>query len=271
MGRALAYGKVLAAAGLWSTIGVVSVYGGDPLLQALFRSLFAAACGLALYRPRSTAALWSGLLLGGLFTVYPLAAVFAGVGTAAYLLYTAPLWTAAASAALGERPSRVELAAVGMVVAAVLLMASASAAGELNAVGLAAGLTSSLLYGLYMVVARHYSRRGLDAEVSLGAMPYTLAITGPAAAIRAAVFGTAPDQAPVAAGLYLALFATLLPYRLFSSAVKAIEATRASVVATLEPVLAALWGLLLGQTPTALMTSAYILITAAALTAARTR
>jgi drug/metabolite transporter (DMT)-like permease len=72
----------------------------------------------------------------------------------------------------------------------------------------------------------------------------------------------------VVAGVYLGIFGTLLPYKLFVSAVKTVRGSRASVIATLEPVLAAVWGLLLfGQAPDSTALSAYVLITAAALLA----
>jgi DME family drug/metabolite transporter len=254
--------KILAAATLWSTIGVAATYGRDVLWMAFVRSLVAAAFSLAA-RP-SKRGLLPGLLLGGLFSAYPLAALYAGVGTAAYLLYTAPLWTATALALTGEKPTRRDVAAVVLVLAAVFLMVSASLSGALSPVGLAAGLASGAFYGLYIAVARRLSAAGEEKAASLGAMAYTPLVTAPLLLLR-------PDPPPpeaVAAGLYLGVFGTVVPYRLFASAVKTVGGTKASVVATVEPVLAAVWGyLLFSQAPDAATLAAYALITAAAVIA----
>jgi DME family drug/metabolite transporter len=254
--------RIFTAAFLWSTIGVAATYGRDVIWLAFFRSFTASLISLTA-RP-SRRGLVPGLLLGGLFSAYPLAAVSAGVGTAAYLLYTAPLWTTAALALTGERPTRLELAAVALVLAAVGLMAYQSLSGALSPVGLLAGLASGALYGLYIAAARRLSKSGDEKAASLGAMPYTLVITAPLLLLRR----EPPGLEAVIAGVYLGIFGTLLPYKLFASAVKTVRGSRASVIATLEPVLAAVWGLLLfGQAPNSTALSAYVLITAAALLA----
>jgi DME family drug/metabolite transporter len=248
--------KILAAAALWSTIGVAATYGRDVLWMAFVRSLVAAAFSLT--ARLSKRGLLPGLLLGGLFSAYPLAALYAGVGTAAYLLYTAPLWTATALALTGEKPTRRDVAAVVLVLAAVFLMASLS--GALSPVGLAAGA----FYGLYIAAARRLSAAGEEKAASLGAMAYTPLVTAPLLLLRP---GPPPPEA-VAAGVYLGVFGTVVPYRLFASAVKAVGGTKASVVATVEPVLAAVWGyLLFRQAPDAATLAAYALITAAAVIA----
>lgn len=231
---------------------------------AFIRSVVAAAASLLLGAPLSRRALLPGLLLGGLFSAYPLAALYAGVGPAAYLLYTAPLWTAAALFLKGERPGRRESVGVALVMAAVALFLSASAAGEISPVGAAAGLASGVFYGLYIAAARVLASEGRQREASLGAVAYTPLITGPLAAAYLAWFGRPPTLEAAAAGAYLGVFATLVPYVLFASAVREVGGTRASVLATVEPVLAALWGyLFFGQVPGAATLLAYVLITAA--------
>lgn len=254
--------KIFAAAFLWSTIGIAATYGGDFIWLAFIRSLTATLLSLKT-RP-TLKGLVPGLLLGGLFSVYPLAAVYAGVGTAAYLLYTAPLWTTTALALTGERPTKRELAAVALVLAAVGVMACWSLSGALSPVGLLAGLASGAFYGFYIAVARRLSVSGDEKAASLGAMPYTLIVTTPLLLLKP----EPPALETVAAGAYLGIFGTVLPYMLFASAVKTVRGSRASVIATLEPVLAAVWGLLFfGQAPDSPALSAYVLITAAALLA----
>lgn len=263
-----AIGKILTAAALWSTIGLASVYSGNYVVLAFFRSLVASTIALFFVKSREKSAIVSGVLLGVLFSVYPLAAALVGLGPAAYLLYTAPLWTTLVSSLLGERARRRDLVAVSLILIAVALMVLGASLGALNPFGFAAGLASGISYGSYIAVARFYSKENRDVEVSLGAMPYTLAVTAPAVAIYIAIYGPGDLAKTAAFGAYLGLFCTLIPYRLFSSGVKAIGAARASVLATLEPVLATIWGyLFLGQTPSLIIALSYVLITAAAVIA----
>lgn len=259
------YYKILTAAALWSTIGVAASYGKDPLWIAFTRSLTASATALLIARRIHRAGLAPGLLLGGLFAVYPVAAITAGVGPAAYLLYTAPLWTTTYLSLKGERPTRGEVAGVALVLIAVLLLTAATASRELSPAGLAAGLASSVFYGLYIAVARKLSSAGQTEAASLGAMPYTLIVTTPLL-----LLSKKPPVEALAAGLYLGIFGTIMPYMLFASAVSVVRGAKASVLASLEPVLAAIWGaLLFGQIPGPLTLASYALITAAALISTR--
>lgn len=253
---------IFAAAFLWSTIGLAAHFGGAYVWMALFRMSIAAVFALAVGVRLSRWGVLPGLLLGGLCTAYLAAAIYAGVGPAAYLLYTAPLWATLVLFALGERPTWLEVVSVGLILAAVVVMYVASATGEISLVGFAAGLAAGLFYGGYIAVARQYGKRGRDAEASLGAMPYAPIATLP---LLAAV-DSAPTVEAVLAGVYLAIFATVIPYWLFASAVSKVSGARASVVASMEAVLAAVWGVVvLGQIPGVYTVVAYLLITAAIL------
>ncbi len=256
---------ILVAATLWSSIGVVSVLGGDIVVLAFTRSLIAGILGFLTARSFKLSSFIAGVLLGVLFSSYPLAAVIAGIGVAAYLLYTAPLWATLASLAYGEKPGIAGVASIVLILAAVTLMGLEAGRGALNPWGLASGLAAGISYGLYIAVARFYSRKGESKEVSLGAMPYTLTITLPMMIAYVIVNENLEIQLnPIVAGAYLAIFATLIPYKLFTRGVEKIGASRASVIASIEPVLAAIWGLtLFHQTPTTTLLVAYTLITTA--------
>ncbi len=262
---------ILTAATLWSTIGVASVLGGDVVLLAFIRSLVAGIVGFTTTRSFKPSSIIAGFLLGILFSSYPLAAVIAGVGVAAYLLYTAPLWTTITSITYGEKPGATGILSVTLILVAVTLMALEAERGVLSIAGLIAGLTAGISYGLYISTARFYSRKGESREVSLGAMPYTLIVTLPmmiAYMIRDQ--GIELQVNPVIAGVYLAVFTTLIPYKLFTKGVEKIGASRASVIASIEPVLAAIWGLILfNQIPTTTLVIAYTLITVAVIISAK--
>ncbi|MGC9147767.1 MAG: EamA family transporter [Infirmifilum sp.] len=71
---------------------------------------------------------------------------------------------------------------------------------------------------------------------------------------------------PALWGIYLGIATTVIPYRLFTMGVSRVKASTASVIATVEPVLAALWGyLLFRQVPTIPTLIAYALIMVASI------
>lgn len=71
-----------------------------------------------------------------------------------------------------------------------------------------------------------------------------------------------PIIRPALWGVYLGIVTTVIPYRLFAMGVSRVRASTASVIATLEPVLAAIWGgfQFFRQIPTAMTLVAYALI-----------
>ncbi|MEN3000021.1 MAG: DMT family transporter [Acidilobaceae archaeon] len=92
-------------------------------------------------------------------------------------------------------------------------------------------------------------------------MPFSLVVTLPVGLYHL-LFGLPGDLVRASvAGAYLAVFCTLLPYWLFSIGVRRIKASTASVLASLEPVLAAAWGLLFfSEEITPLLAASYGLI-----------
>lgn len=256
---------ILLAAVLWSTIGIASTIGGDVVMMTFARSVIAGSIALTIHRRISRASVLAGISAGVLLASYPAAAVLAGIGVAAYLLYTAPLWATLTSVLYGEKPRGEDILAVVLILVAVALMGVETGRGAVNLTGFAAGIASGASYGLYIAIARYYSRIGNSLDVSIGAMPYTVLVTAPLLIAYVVTSNTTPDPLrPTLAGLYLAVFCTLVPYRLFSKGVEAVGASKASVIASIEPVLAAVWGaIFFGQVPTALTLLAYALITLA--------
>ncbi len=253
---------IMGAAALWSTIGVAGVYSANPIMLALFRSVFATIAALPVGRSLSKSSIIAGIALGGLFAAYPIAAVLAGVGLAAFLLYTAPLWTTLIALALGERPSLRGVLGVSLVILAIVLIGAQTVRGFVNPLGVALGIISGISYGSYIAVARYYAKGGSEVEVSWGAIPYTLIVTAPTAIAYSVITNSwRPIIRPALWGIYLGIATTVIPYRLFAMGVSRVRASTASVIATVEPVLAALWGyLLFRQVPTVLTLIAYALI-----------
>ncbi|MEE8386584.1 MAG: EamA family transporter [Dehalococcoidia bacterium] len=258
--RLRGYGLVLVAAGLWATLGLIyhqlEIYGLSPLTIAFFRAAVSALILFPILMWRRPGWLklerrdWLLFIILGLFgvaaffVVYIYAIDLTGMGVAAVLMYTAPAWVALISAIFfGER--------LGALKIAVLLLACAGCglvgrvydvdSVRLNALGILAGLGAGLTYGLYTIFSKVAQRRytawgTLAYAMGLGAL-FMLPLQSPGDVVQAL---TSP--AAIFWLLTLALIPTLVGGAAFNAALRRVPASEASVVATLEPVIAALLG-----------------------------
>ncbi len=259
---------VIIASMLWSTIGVATLLSGDVVLMLITRSLIIAAVSLAVFRSLSRASIYAGLVLGLLFVSYVISVTLTGVGPAAYLLYTAPLWSSLIAFKYGERVSKVAFLGMVLVLTSVFLMGVESLVSRtLNFYGFLLGLLTGFIYGSYISLVRYFSSRGLDKEVSWGAMPYVLLVVAPLAIYNCLTgFDFRNLSSSIIAGSYLAVFCTLIPYRLFAKGARSLKASTTSVVASIEPVFASIWDYaIFGRVPTELLLAAYVLMTIALL------
>jgi len=248
---------VLGAAALWGTIGLLSrlLYqqGLTPIQVVAGRIgltwiVFTLAAALGDRR-----SLRIGLRDAGFFAVYGLVSValFYGcwfyavsrlpVAVAVILLYTAPAYVTLLSAPLfGERLTLPKLAALALTLAGAALVAGRPAGGTIPMDGLLAGLGSGLTYGLYSLfgkaAAPRYSRSAT--------LFYTFSFGLLGVALVGWAQGDWSGPPPAWAGspmawLLLALLAlgpTVTAYYLYAGGLERIDASVASMLATLEPV-----------------------------------
>jgi DME family drug/metabolite transporter len=267
-GQASGYLLVLLAASLWATLGVIynylaGVYGLPPLAVAGLRAglggLLLLAGLLALRRSwlRLNRQALRVVLVYGVFGIalfyaaYINAILSVGVAVAAVLLYTAPAWVAViAWRFLGERLTRAHLAALLLTLAGSALVAQVYQPGllRLNALGIVWGLLSGLTYGLWSV----FNKVGVRHT-----NPWTLQCYG--MLVGSAVLLLFQPLAPLAGALQspatifwlllLALGPTVGASVAYAAGVRTVPVSVASLIATLEPVLAALLAyLVLGET-----------------------
>lgn len=256
------YLQVAAAAVLWGTLGLAArglfAAGLSPLQAAAWRA--AGACAvLVLYgavadrralrvalRDLPLLALYGAVSVAGFMTIYFAAIRLTTLAAAAVLLYTAPAWVVLLARALfGEPITPTKAGAVGLAFAGCVLVGGGVGPGavRLSAAGLAAGLGAGLTYALYSV----FGKAALRRLPPLTTVVYTL---GAGATILLAVLLTAGvPPLPVPRGalaplLYVIVFPTALAYLLYLGGLRRVEAGRASIVATLEPVVAAVAGAL---------------------------
>lgn len=190
-------------------------------------------------RPRDVPAL-AGFALVGVTLFYAslnLAIDAGGVSLAFVLLYTAPAFVALLAAALlGERLTRAKGALVALSVVGVALVSLAGGEGvRPTGAAVAWGLTSGLAYSSYYLFGKWVLRRYPPVTVFAYVMPVGALGLLPLVRFEALSAGAG-------AWLDLALMAVLstyLAYFVYYTGLRGVEASRAVLVATLEPVLAA--------------------------------
>lgn len=245
----MGYVYIVLAAACWALIGPVSrlafAEGVEPLEVAFWRALLgsgffgvhvAVSRAARVARADLPAMVAFGLLGVSLFYGgYQLAVERGGAALAAVLLYTAPAWVALMSTFwLGERLTPRTGAAVALTLGGV---AGIALGGEgplrLSAGALGWGLVAGWCYALYYPFGKRYFARYAPAAVYAYALPI--------GALGLVPFvGFAPKSA-VAWGaiLWLSVVSTYLAYLFYGLGLQRLTATRASIVATLEPVIAA--------------------------------
>jgi drug/metabolite transporter, DME family len=274
------YLLVFAAAVLWGILGLFARGALDAGLSALeiafWRALLAGAAfgahaalaGRLRVRRGADALALGGFALIGVTLFYgslTLAIEAGGISLAFILLYTAPAFVAVlAWPLLGERLTAVKGLLVALAIAGVALVASTGAGASgvrVTPTSLAWGLTAGLSYASYYLFGKWVLRR--YAPVTIYAVILPIGALGLVPFVRFAP----KDAATWLLLVGLALVSTYLAYLLYYTGLRSVEASRAVLVATVEPVVAAalaaaVYGERLG--PLGLVGAGLILLAAAA-------
>jgi len=168
------------------------------------------------------------------------------LAVAAILLYLAPSMVVLMGAALWRSPiTRRKVAALALALLGCALV-SGAVGGELTGTprGLLFGVASAFCYATYTVFA-HY---GLARYGAYTMIYWTFVFAG----LGSLLFLDAPALVPVLAtpagvggAVGLVLVATVLPYLFYTKGLEGVESGRASIIANVEPVVAALNGVVL--------------------------
>jgi DME family drug/metabolite transporter len=265
--RLSGYFLVAAAAALWGTLGIVGRFlyenGLTPSVVVTLRATGAAMVlllGMSIMRPA-----WLRIRLVDLpyFAAYGIVSVAAfnllyfvavqhiPVAAASVLLYTAPAFVMGVAYVLfGEPITRSKVAALALTLVGCALVARAyePAVLKIQGVGLLAGLGAGLTYGLYSIFGKYGLKRYNPWVVQ------TYSMTMGAAALllfygKPALHALNGSWSVLLAVAYLCLVPTLLAYGLYLSGLRRIESSQASLIATVEPVVAALLGYVVLREP----------------------
>ena len=245
------YPLIFIAAVLWSLIGVFSQgildAGVGALEIAFWRALMAGAAflvhgaatrSLRLERRTDFGAFAAFALIG--VTLFYASLVLAidtgGISLAFVLLYSAPAFVAVAAwLLLGERLTASKAALVAMAVAGVIMVSRGQGSGvTVTVASLAWGLSSGLSYASYYLFGKWVLARYTPASVYAYVLPL-----GALGLLPFVDFSPKPARAWLML-VVLALLSTYLAYLIYYTGLKRAEASRAVLVATVEPVVATL-------------------------------
>ena len=266
-----AYLSILTAAALWGIIGIwnrqlmalglsptgivaARNFGGMVLLSAIF-----AVKDRSVFRVRKEHLKYffgTGIVSVVLFTVcYFSCQKLCSLAVASILLYTAPSFVVIMSALLWKEPvTKKKLTALVLTLVGCALVCGVFA-GDLTVTvsGVLLGLGAGFFYALYSIFGRY----ALEHYGSMTVTVWTFLFAGPASLllVKPAEMGAVLAQ-PKAWLLAAALvvFSTVLPYLFYTGGLAKVEAGKASIMASLEPVVAALVGVMLFSEPMGIQT-----------------
>jgi DME family drug/metabolite transporter len=257
------YLYIIAAAALWGILGPFSrlafSQGLAPMEVAFWRAVLAwGFFGVHALATRSVRIRAEDLPMVVLFAItgvtlfygsYQLAVRSGGAAVAAVLLYTAPAWVAVmARLAFKERFTPAKVAALVLTLAGVVCVASGGGSTvEVSLPALLFGLCAGFCYSLYYLFGKYFSTRYSSANLFFYLLPI-----GAVTLLPWVPFTT---KSPTAWGALLCIagLSTYGAYYCYYQGVMHLEASRAAITATLEPVVAAVvaffwWGETFGWT-----------------------
>lgn len=281
MGSNLGYIFILAAAVQWSTVGPLILFclksGMEPVEIAFWRTAIAGSLfclhailtrTLKLYSLRDGLAflVFGIICIGGLFSLYQNAVKEGGAALAAILVYTAPIWVAITSRIFfKEQLSPLKLTAIALSITGVCCISLSGGSGvtSITPLAVALGLGSGLLYSSHYIFAKRYLQRYSPFALYGLCMLAGAAVCFPFAPVDPSRI--APVWLPL---LVAAVFGSYTSFWVYSEGLKRVEATKAVILATIEPMLATLiawwwWGEFfspLGWVGAALILSAVLLV-----------
>ncbi len=274
---------VLLAGCLWGTTGVFVRYLGGyglssmaivavrALLTTVFVTIGAVCIDVTLLRIRLRD-LWcflgTGIASMMLFNVCYFSNIEeSGMAVAATMLYTAPAFVLILSAILfGERITPRKVAALVLcVIGCVFVSGMLAGDGTLTPYSLLLGIGSGLGYGLYSIFTRYALQRGYHT-ITITVYTFLFSMLGCLCFVGGedvAIVTTSGWQLWALLAVY-AVVTTVIPYLVYNIGLMRVENSKASVIASIEPVVATVLGLVVfGDFPAPMQTVGIVLVLAA--------
>ncbi|MDY5647196.1 MAG: EamA family transporter [Lachnospiraceae bacterium] len=169
------------------------------------------------------------------------------LSAAAVLLYTAPMIVVLLSAVLfGEKLTRRKLAAMVLAFAGCVLTTGVFREnGALSPLAIITGLGAGLGYALYSIFGRYALNRGyapftITAYTFLSAAVVLIPLADPGEILQT----VASEKEYAAMAGYMIIFGTVAAYIVYTMGLSCVEAGKASILASVEPVVATVTGMI---------------------------
>ncbi len=174
------------------------------------------------------------------------------LSAAAVLLYTAPVMVMIMSLFLfKERLTAIKIIAAAVAFAGCALVTGAADGNlALNTAGVLTGLGSAFGYALYTIFGEYALKKGYNSiTITLYTFIFASAGVLPFANLPDLTEKMSANPQVAVWGAVLALVVTVLPYLVYTIGLRTVEAGKASVMATVEPVVATLVGVIFFAEP----------------------
>ncbi|MGP4074284.1 DMT family transporter [Halobacillus sp. K22] len=262
MNRKLALLSIFIAAALWGVIGIFVTYlyriGFTPFQVVAVRvsTAFLFLLTYTLIKDRrylkiklvdSRYFLGTGIISIVLFNWCLFSAMEeTSISIAFVLLYTAPIFVTIISKFLFGEPFTIrKTAALFLTFSGCTLVIGMfpDVKGSISLYGLVLGLGSGLFYALYSILGKY----ALVKYNSLTVTVYTFLFASLAAIPFSQIWNTLPlfGEFTLLIVIGLGFLSTMLPFLLYTKGLESVESSRASIIATVEPVVASLTGYLI--------------------------
>ncbi len=254
---------VIAAGVLWGTSGIfvhlLSPYGLTSLQMTALRGTVSFLC-LAVYllvrdrrafraTPRQLL-LYAGIgaSLFGTAASYYTAMQLTSISTAVVLMYTAPILVTILSVAfLGEKLTGVKVISTVAMLVGCCLVSGLAGGLTLHLGGILLGLLSGVCYSIYNILTKLAMRGGCPAMTTTVYNSLFMATIALSVCRPAGIVTSAAERPAVVLPLMIALgvFTFVLPYFLYTLAMRDLPAGTASALSIVEPMSATVFGVVL--------------------------
>ncbi|MEO7966402.1 MAG: DMT family transporter, partial [Gemmatimonadaceae bacterium] len=253
MGGAVGFGTI-------SVVTVLATRDGMPLVllllgrYALAGLILLAMSGgiqrLAVGRARAAQLIIVGGIGQTLVSVLSLAALdYISAATLEFLFYTYPAWVALFARLRGTEPiTPQKMISLGLALTGVVVMVGMPGSAALNLVGAGLGLTSALIYAVY-VPALGRLQRGIDTGAATFYICLGVSIVLGIAGWWRGELSLSQSLAGWGAIAWLAIVSTVIAFHLFLRGLATLGAVRTSIIATVEPFSVAIIGIFILDQP----------------------
>ena len=274
---------IILAGIFWGSMGIfvrrLGEYGFSPIQIVCIRMVLAALIFSVIQLVKDPKGfrislrdipLFLGLGLGSIlfFTVcYFTSITMMSLSTAAILLYTSPIWIMLMSLLFfHEKLTAQKIIALVLAFGGCVLVSGISGGG-LTLVGLLIGLGSGIGYGLYSILGtvalRRYTPYTVTTWTFIIAAIGSILISHPADLM--AKISVAPSiPGLLGFSLLTALVTAVIPFLAYTLGLRSVEASKAGILATVEPMVATLIGIFVFSEPLTLMSGVGVLLILAA-------